>query len=243
MIRSNLADVKRTAARFHSAELYAAQKSIGLTHGQCAALASVPRDTWIKWVTGRRSIPIEQRERFAQLWNLDRGRMGLDPARCCPCCGREYESAPASFKESARADRETLAAMARVHLVAGPYAPLSYPLGAQIRDLIRGEYCTAEGFSKIGRWPYCAAPGGTRHLIVDVELSRLITMESVCAVMALTGASRSWVTRARRALGIGRWNLGTLELWRRMGPVRLNLESARKGAAATNQIRRQRTRA
>jgi DNA-binding XRE family transcriptional regulator len=78
------------AARTQGSELHAGRVANGWTHRQCAEAVGAPRDTWIKWERGVRSCPPEIRERFAGLWGLDRGRLGLDPERSCPCCGQEY---------------------------------------------------------------------------------------------------------------------------------------------------------
>jgi DNA-binding transcriptional regulator YiaG len=88
---SDLIDpILRVAARIQGAEIRAGRLANGWTQEQAAEALDIPIETYRSWDYGRRQAPRFAREVLAQLWGLDRARLGLDPERACPCCGQPY---------------------------------------------------------------------------------------------------------------------------------------------------------
>jgi hypothetical protein len=76
-------------------------------------------------------------------------------------------------------------------------------------------------------WPY-AVRWSRRSLCLTGDLVLAVRCETVVAVASWWGVSRSTVRIWRRALGVARFNPGTLECWRRSAP-RLQKGRQKKG--------------
>ncbi len=76
---------------------------------------------------------------------------------------------------------------------------------------------TVTAFTTRGRlrWPCTSGRGGTPRPLIFGDLLTALQREAASAVVAEFGVSRTWVTRARRALKIDWRTEGTLELWSR----------------------------
>jgi len=116
-------------------------------------------------------------------------------------------------------------------LIGGPYRPPSrrdHRIGAVVGDIIAGER-TITGISDAPTpWPIgMAAPHGRPSPLVTAELARAVATESVEAVAYWWGVSRWTVRRWRHALGVTRFNPGTIELWR-SAAAKLHTAQARR---------------
>jgi DNA-binding XRE family transcriptional regulator len=80
----------RQAARIQGARLRVARLEQNWSQPEAAESVGVSVDVYRKWEHGKRCCPAGVRERFAELWGVDRAALGLDPGRACPCCGRRY---------------------------------------------------------------------------------------------------------------------------------------------------------
>lgn len=99
----------------------------------------------------------------------------------------------------------------RVKLHFGPYRTPRYRLGQQVDCAIRGKV-NVTGMSK-GRipWPQCR-PRTVLALVVCGDLEKAVRRESAAAVAYWWGVSCTTVRRWRRALGVSRFNAGTVVL-------------------------------
>jgi transposase-like protein len=70
-------------------------------------------------------------------------------------------------------------------------------------------------------WPYVQRLGDKRSLIVCGSLEQAIRTESVSAVARHWGVSRWTVQRWRAAIGVERFNEGTLASWSRLKETRI----------------------
>jgi hypothetical protein len=121
-------------------------------------------------------------------------------------------------------------------LIAGPYKPPPCEVGAVVDCVIDGarRRIRVDGITDAPiPWPYSTARGGGRQLLITMALERALRTESVAAVMYHWGVSRSWVSRARRALEVDRMTAGTQQLWRELAPARLG-DGPRKARKLTD---------
>lgn len=84
-------DLYRVAARTQSTEIRAGRLASGLTQNQAADLVGVSKNSWCKYEYGTLQAPVDVREKLAELWRLDRGKLGLEPDRFCPACGEPFD--------------------------------------------------------------------------------------------------------------------------------------------------------
>ena len=99
----------------------------------------------------------------------------------------------------------------RVRLHFGPYRTPRFKVGQEVQCAIRGKVAIT-GVSK-GRipWPYCR-PRTRLALVVYGDLETAVRRESAAAVAHWWGVAWTTVRRWRRALGVGRYNAGTVKL-------------------------------
>lgn len=99
----------------------------------------------------------------------------------------------------------------RVKLHFGPYRTPRYKAGQVISCAIRGKV-TITGLSKGPiLWPQCR-PRSVLALVVYGDLEKAVHRESAAAVAHWWGVAWTTVRRWRRALGVTRFNAGTLRL-------------------------------
>jgi hypothetical protein len=104
----------------------------------------------------------------------------------------------------------------KVKLLHGPYKTPRLRRGARVHCLYRDKLVIVTGLSA-GRipWPLCKPPGRAHPgLLVEEELARAVPCESSLAVQYWWGASPRVVWCWRKALGVGRYNEGSLRLYR-----------------------------
>ena len=99
----------------------------------------------------------------------------------------------------------------RVKLHFGPYRTPRYKLGQTVQCAIRGKVVIS-GVTK-GRilWQFCR-PRSRLALIVHGDLEKAVRRESAIAVGHWWGVAWTTVRRWRRALGVDRYNAGTVKL-------------------------------
>jgi hypothetical protein len=99
----------------------------------------------------------------------------------------------------------------RAKLHFGPYRTPRFKLGTKVQCAVRGKV-TITGVSK-GRipWPLCRPRTGFA-LVVCGDLEKAVRRESGAAVAHWWGVGWTTVRRWRHALGVGRYNAGTVEL-------------------------------
>jgi hypothetical protein len=117
-------------------------------------------------------------------------------------------------------------------LIAGPYRPpagRSHRVGATVGCRVRGEVMVSGVTDAPLPWPCARTTPPARPLpVVTPELARAIRTESVEAVAYWWGISRWIVRRWRQALGVPRFNPGTLARWRELAPTKLTPAVRRK---------------
>jgi len=131
-------------------------------------------------------------------------------------------------------------------LIGGPYRPprgRSHRVGAVAACRVRGEV-TVHGISDAPiPWPTARTNPHAHPLpICTPELERAIRTESVRAVVHWWGMSRWAVRRWRHALGVERFNPGTMALWRELAPSKLTDDARAKARAAYQRFVRRRRR-
>ena len=108
----------------------------------------------------------------------------------------------------------------KVKLLHGPYQTPRLRRGARVQCLYRDKDVLVTGLSA-GRipWPLCKPAGGRGYpgLLVEEELARAVRCESVRAQSYWWGASPRAVWCWRQALGVPRFNAGSLRLMRLVG--------------------------
>lgn len=87
----------------------------------------------------------------------------------------------------------------------GPYAAPTCELGARLTCTVRGKVQVAGLTRSRIPWPYV----GAKALILCGDLARAVRMEATAAVAYHWGVSQPTVSKWRRALGVGRFNLGS----------------------------------
>jgi hypothetical protein len=116
-------------------------------------------------------------------------------------------------------------------LLGAPYRP-PRPIRRGIYfDLLRGDL-RGEGPSDAPiAWPRGRAHFRARPLpILCDELARAIRTESVRAIVHHWGISRDTVKRWRKALGVPRYNPGTISLWRELAAAKLHSPAVKRAA-------------
>ena len=108
----------------------------------------------------------------------------------------------------------------KVKLLHGPYQTSRLRRGDRAQCLYRDKDVLVTGLSA-GRipWPLCKPAGGRGYpgLLVEEELARAVRCESVRAQSYWWGASPRAVWCWRQALGVPRFNAGSLRLMRLVG--------------------------
>jgi hypothetical protein len=99
----------------------------------------------------------------------------------------------------------------RVKLHFGPYRTPRYRLGQEVQCAVRGKVAVVAVSTGRIRWPLCR-PRTVTALVVCGDLEKAVRRESATAVAHWWGVGWTTVRRWRRALGVGRFNAGTLKL-------------------------------
>lgn len=127
-------------------------------------------------------------------------------------------------------------------LIGGPYRPpagRAYRVGRTVGDRLRGEV-TVYGLSDAPiQWPVARTLPHSRPMpVMTRDLTRAVKTESVEALAYHWGVSRYTVRHWRHALGVDRFNSGTLAVWRELAPklhtakARSNHRAAMRDSAA-----------
>jgi hypothetical protein len=87
----------------------------------------------------------------------------------------------------------------------GPYTPPACELGDSLTCHVRGRVDVVGQTRARIPWPYV----GAKALIVCGDLARAVRMEATAAVAFHWGVSQPTVSKWRRALGVGRFNVGS----------------------------------
>jgi hypothetical protein len=100
-------------------------------------------------------------------------------------------------------------------LIAGPYQPPRCRVGRELYDIIRGDLMVTSISDAPIAWPCGKTHQVARPLpVMTAELVRAVRTESVEAIVYHWGVSRWTVRRWRHALGVPRFNPGTMKIWR-----------------------------
>jgi hypothetical protein len=105
-------------------------------------------------------------------------------------------------------------------LLGAPYRPPRPFRGRVFYDILRGDV-VADGVTESPiAWPVARTSRHARRAIpvMSDELVRAVRTESVEGIVHHWGVSRWTVRRWRHALGVPRYNPGTMALWRSLAP-------------------------
>jgi hypothetical protein len=99
-------------------------------------------------------------------------------------------------------------------LIGGPYRSPRFEIGSSLVCRLHGRVTVHSVSEAPARWPQ-RHQGSATVPVFTSELVRAVRTESSSAICYHWGVNRKTVTRWRRALGVPRFNLGTLVIWSR----------------------------